>query len=322
MRRSFAWMMDQMMCAMMNRIQWALRHDACTREEFDAYLEACRPFSAETFYYPGQEARTPEFPSDTSSSWPLTIEWPSPHPSGFKENDIARALYFPSDNDTARPTLVVLHALMSASDIGYRRLAKWLNQRGWNVVFPHLPFHYSRVPRGFRQGSLAISSHLPRNAETLKQGVMEIRQIMAALRKKGCREFALLGTSYGGWTAALTAPLEPDFRFVALVQPIVDIEHVIWESPIAAGLRKTVLQNGIFPGQSTDHAHLSSPLHTASPSATHRLIVAGEFDSISPVGPLLKMKEHWGNTDFISVRQGHFGYRALASAQKWMTPLL
>jgi len=321
--KASAWIMDGAMCAVMNRLQWQLRNHTCTRAEFDAYIEACRPYTAETFYLPTRESPTgPNLAMCHRSRWPEIIAWPSPHLSGYPENDTARALFFSADGDWSRPTVIVLHALMSASDLGYRKLARAINQRGWNAVLPHLPFHYSRVPRGFKQGSLAISSNLPRNAESLRQGVTEIRQIMACLRAAGADRFGLLGTSYGGWTAALAAPLETDIHFVALIQPIVDLEHVIWESPVAAELRRAIQSRGIQRGESADHSHLSSPLHTKAPSAPHRLIVAGEFDSISPIGPLRELQRRWGATDLVSVRQGHFGYRALESAKDWMMPLL
>lgn len=320
--KSSAWLMDRLMCAVMNRLQWELRHLTCTKAEFETYIEACRPFTADTYYLPVRASPGPDLAKTRGSRWPEILEWPSPHPSGFPENDTARALFFSASGDWSRPTIIILHALMSASDVGYRKLARKINHRGWNAVFPHLPFHYSRVPRGFKQGTLAISSNLPRNAESLRQGVTEIRQIMTGLRAAGAKRFGMLGTSYGGWTAALAAPLEPDIELVALVQPIVDLEHVIWESPVAKGLRKAIEIQGFRPGQSADHSHLSSPLHAAPPRAPHRLIVAGEFDSISPLAPLRELQARWGNTELVCVRQGHFGYRALACARDWMLPLL
>src|SRR5947199_201619 len=113
-------------------------------------------------------------------------------------------------------TVFMLHALMSATHIGYRRWAARFNELGWNACFVHLPYHYSRVPRGYWNGELAITADLIRNAEGLRQGVMEVRQLIATLREQGCREFGILGTSYGGWIGALLAMVEGDFSFVAL----------------------------------------------------------------------------------------------------------
>ena len=106
----------------------------------------------------------------------------------------------------------MLHALLSATRIGYRRWAAHFNALGWNACFVHLPYHYSRVPKGYWNGELAITANLIRNAEGLRQGVMELRQLMAALRQRSGAEFGILGTSYGGWIGALLAMVERDFR--------------------------------------------------------------------------------------------------------------
>src|SRR6266576_3541017 len=68
-------------------------------------------------------------------------------------------------------------------------------------------------------GELAITPDLIRNAEGLRQGVIELRQVMDALRAEGCHKFGMLATSYGGWIGALLTLVESDFRFVALMSP-------------------------------------------------------------------------------------------------------
>src|SRR5262249_9587066 len=150
------------------------------------------------------------------------------HPSKFAENDRIKIRLHPCPAGPSAPTVILLHALMSANDFGYMRTAKWFNAHGWNAVFPHLPFHYSRTPRGFFNGQFAVTPDLVRNAETLRQSVIELRQLMAHLRTQGCREFGIIGTSWGGWTAALLSFVEADFRFVSLIQPIANVEHAIW----------------------------------------------------------------------------------------------
>src|SRR5258708_33014381 len=95
-----------------------------------------------------------------------------------------------------------MHALMSTSSVGYPRCAMHFNQLGWNACLVRLPYHYSRVPRGYWNGELAITCDLVRNAEGLRQGVIELRQLIAGLRIHGCRDFGVLATSYGGWAGA------------------------------------------------------------------------------------------------------------------------
>jgi pimeloyl-ACP methyl ester carboxylesterase len=312
--RTVASAMDTVMCAMMNRMQWRLRHHAGSRAEFEAYLAKCEPLTRETFY--GLNGSPVALPSTGGAV--RSIEWPSPVSTGFPENDTARALWFVGPAGPAAPTAIVLHALMSASDIGYRRLAGWFHERGWNMIFPHLPFHYSRKPHGH-----AVTANLPLVAEGLRQSVVEIRQLMAALRANGCGEFGLLGTSYGGWAGALLSFVESDFRFLTLIQPIIDVEHVTWESPAAAAIRRIIAAKGISPGDGNRHSHLSSPLHGLPLTPPERItLIAGSYDTVAPPSGLRELAVAWPGSQFVEVRQGHFGYAALAEAKRRIEPLL
>ena len=208
--------------------------------------------------------------------------------------------------------MLILHALMSATHIGYRRWAAHFNGLGWNACFMHLPYHYSRVPPGYWNGELAITADLIRNAEGLRQGVIEVRQLIAALRDRGCREFGVLGTSYGGWIGALLAMVERDFRFVALMAPIVNVEHAIWENPGARFMRRELRRAKIEPSLVARHFHLSSPMHNQPLCNGDRvLFVAGEFDSIARPADLETIQQKWRGSELLRVRQGHFGYRML-----------
>jgi pimeloyl-ACP methyl ester carboxylesterase len=316
--RSAAGAMDAVMCAMMNRLQWRLRGQASTREEFEAYLAACEPLTREAFY----AAPATHLPVTNHQS-PATIAWPSPIATGYPENDTARALWFIGPRGPGAPTAIVLHSLMSASDVGYRRLAAWFHARGWNMVFPHLPFHYSRKPRGYSNGALAVTANLPLVAESLRQAVVEIRQILVHLRSHGCQDFGLLGTSYGGWVASLLSFIEPDFRFITLIQPIIDVEHVTWESPAAAAIRRILATRGITEGSSNRHAHLSSPLLGQPLTPAERItIIAGCYDTVTPLSGLRELAAAWNGSQYVEVRQGHFGYAALEEAKRRIAGVL
>lgn len=307
--RAVASAFDGVLCGTMNALQWRHRANICSLQELQTYLSTCSTLSREEFY------RSPPVTGKRETgNW---IEWDAPVLSGFAENDRACVRFHIGRGGPSAPTILLLHALMSTSDIGYLRVARWLNERGWNAVFPHLPFHYSRRPRGYLNGELAITANLVRNGETLRQGVTELRQLMAQLRALGCLEFGLIGTSYGGWNGALLSFLESDFRFVALIQPIVNVEHAIWDNPGAVLMRRLLSSQGILPAESVRHAHLSSPLHGVPLCGGERVIItAGLYDSISPRSELLELRDRWTGTKLLEVRQGHFGHRALRETLK------
>jgi pimeloyl-ACP methyl ester carboxylesterase len=310
--KSAALAMDGVMCAMMNALQWR-RRLVCTRAEIDSYLEACSGLGREEFYRPAGLSNLRE-----RDGWML---WDSPLPSGFPQNDKPRVRYYSCPAGPAAPTVLLLHALMSANDFGYRRVARWFNDRGWNAAFPHLPFHYSRTPGGYLNGELAVTAHMVRNGETLRQGVIELRQLMALLRARGCREFGLIGTSYGGWTGALLSFLEADFRFVSLIQPIVNVEHAIWENPGSASMRRLLRRHDI-PRETTErHAHLTSPRHGQPLCGTDRvLLTSGLYDTVSPPAELRALHHRWPGSTLIEVRQGHFGHIALRDTLAALEP--
>jgi 1-acyl-sn-glycerol-3-phosphate acyltransferase len=306
-RRVSATAIDSLMCASMNLLQSRHRLHARSREEMECYVAECEKLTPHDFYAVPHNGGPTSRIGDAA-----TITWRSPINTKFPANNIARADFFPCARGWSAPTVLMLHALMSASYIGYRRWAAHFNELGWNACFVHLPYHYSRVPRGYWNGELAITADLIRNAEGLRQGVIEVRQLMAALRERGCTDFGVLGTSYGGWIGALLTMVERDFRFVALMAPIVNVEHAIWEGPGTRFMRRELRRAQIEPSLVARHFHLSSPMHNQPLCDGNRILfVAGEFDSIARTADLEAIQQEWRGSELLCVRQGHFGYRML-----------
>jgi pimeloyl-ACP methyl ester carboxylesterase len=306
--------MDAAMCALMNFSQWRLRRHAVTRERLECYLKECEALEAAQYYATEEENRTLPAPE-----WELEgsrLTWNSPLRDEYPENHKAKALYFKSDIHGDRPTLVLLHALMSASDFGYRRIAAGFTARGWNVLFPHLPYHYSRTPKGYANGALTITSDLVRNAEALRQSVIELRQLLGWARANGSSRTALMGTSYGGWVASLTLGLEP-VDFAVLLQPVADVPHATFGSPASTMMSGLLKKNGVNPHDLSRHAHLSSPAKRRPLTPPDRItVIGGTHDRLSPPESLRSLCESWGRARYLEVNQGHFGYRAMRLALK------
>jgi pimeloyl-ACP methyl ester carboxylesterase len=257
---------------------------------------------------------------DFQREGPGTISWRSPAESGarFPGNGRVRVALFSAGREA--PTVIMLHALMSASDAGYRLWARRFNALGWSAAFVHLPFHYSRRPRGHLNGELCFTADLILTADTLRQAVVEIRQLLAWLREQGSLAFGLLGTSYGGWVAALLAPLEPDLRFLALLAPIVNVGYALYEGPTSWTLRGQLARAELKRALVDRHAHLSSPLHAppAGDAAERTLIVGGTFDRIVPVADLAALRDAWPGAELVELPQAHFGYSMIPRAVAWL----
>ncbi len=311
---------DSLLCASINWLHRRHPLNGHSRQEMERYLTACERLSPQEYYVPpqaiGSNGASDSKPAVNSmrDSRMATLSWRSPIETAFAANNTARVDFFRRDARTwtVAPTVFLLHALMSSSPTGYYRWAEKFNELGWNACFVHLPYHFSRVPTGYWNGELAITPDLIRNAEGLRQGVIELRQIMESLRGHGCREFGVLATSYGGWIGALLTLVESDFRFVALMSPIVNVEHAIWHSPAARRIRRELVQANVERALVARHFHLSSPLHGRPVcDPTRILFVTGEFDSIAPSAEIEAIHQTWRGSELLRVRQGHFGYRMM-----------
>ena len=306
-RRSSAFAADIVMCGLINLFQSRHRLNANSRDEMERYFSGYENITLQDYYTAPNGSKPGAVIGEERS-----ISWPSPLQSGFPANDLVRADLFPCADGWSSRTVLMLHALMSATRIGYRRWAQHFNALGWNACFVHLPYHYSRVPPGYWNGELAITANLVRNAEGIRQSVIELRQLMQSLRAHGTHEFGILGTSYGAWVGALLACLESDLRFVALMAPIVNVEHAIWESPAAMYMRRELRRANIDPPLVARHVRLSSPGHHEPVVSTDRILfVAGEFDLVAPAEHIEEIQQRWRGSQLLKIPQGHFGYRMM-----------
>jgi Alpha/beta hydrolase domain containing 18 len=285
-----------------------------TRDAIEKYIATCEGLTRVQYF--ALPATLENFRSET----PNIISWSSAATSvaRFPKNGRVHVSLYRSR--PRAPTVIMLHSLMSASDRGYRMWARRFNALGWNAAFVHLPFHYSRRPRGYLNGELCCTADLVLTGDTLRQAVVEVRQLLAWLRTQGCGDFGLLGISYGGWIAALVASIEPDLRFIALLAPMVNATHALYEGPTSWTIRGQLTRAGLERMFVDRHAHLSSPLRArpAGNGAERTVIVAGRFDRIVRLADLVALRDAWPGSELITVSQGHFGYHMIPRAVAWL----
>jgi dienelactone hydrolase len=207
------------------------------------------------------------------------------------------------------------HGLMSVSDIGYRLWARRLNERGWNAVFVHLPYHYSRRLPWHFHGELCVGGELLRTAAGIRQSVVECRIVLQQLRKKGGHLFGGWGTSYGGWIMALLACFEPLLQRLILVEPILNIDNAIWKAPSSVALRAGLRRVGLAPDDTAGSMRLVCPgkLKALLPGK-HLLLLAGQYDQIAPPEEIEELARSWDKAHFACFPQGHVGYTLMSES--------
>src|SRR5436190_12216703 len=312
--RGFGLVVDQILCGTMAVLHRRHARRLSTRVAVEKYIATCEGLTRAQYFAP------PATLENFCHEKPDIISWSSAAASvdRFPVNGRARVILYRVS--PGAPTVIMLHALMSASSAGYRFWARRFNSLGWNAAFVHLPFHYSRRPRRHLNGELCFTADLILTGDTLRQSVVEIRQLLVWLRGQGVTKFGLLGSSYGGWLAALLASLEPDLHFLALLAPLVNLGHALYEGPTSWTIRNQLARAGLDRALVDSHAHLSSPL-CAPPAgriAERTLIVAGLFDHIVRLADLAVLHESWPGSELLTVPQAHFGYAMIPQAVTWL----
>lgn len=297
---------DWAMCTMMDLVQRRHRLTLQAPRDFRLYLEEHLTKSRDEYFHAPRAV-----PGDYTllARRRTRLRWFSPITTAWADNNHAHVDYYLGPNGPEAPTVLMLHALMSASDVGYRRWAAKFNALGWNACFLHLPYHYSRKPSWRMNGELAITADLIRTAEGLRQGVAEARQLMNLLRGHGCTEFGMWATSYGGWIGSLLLSVEHGFRWAGLMAPIVDVGHAIWHSPAGCALRRELRRVGIAESHVAPHFRLVSPKEGCPiDKATRVVLCAGMHDRVAEAADIAALHRAWGRSEYFTVEQGHFGY--------------
>ena len=272
------------------------------RETWDGFTNEWAGRPVEDYYRIPEGYVPPELPDSGR------LLFPSPYPGEHAVNNNAAFDFFPCKQGWTAPTMLLAHGLMSVSDFGYRLWARRLNARGWNAVFVHLPYHYSRRLPWHLHGELCIGGNLLRSAAGVRQSVVECRIVLQQLQKKGGQLFGGWGTSYGGWMMALLGCFEPLLQRMVLVEPILDIDNAIWKAPSSVTMRASLRKMGIRPEHTAANMRLVCP-EKQKPllDGKHVLMLAGQYDKIAPPDEIEELARLW-EARFACFPQGHVGY--------------
>ncbi len=294
-----------------NLLQVRARGGSHGVEAFENYFKRWENMPVGEFY------RVPESPNFKLPDGEGSFILPSPVLGDCHENNHTHLDIWLGPKGWESPMMFLLHGVMSVSDIGYRIWARTLNRLGWSAIFFHLPYHYGRRPKNAMSGEMALTSNVIRTADAIRQAVIELRLICRLLRERGCPHVGLWGTSYGGWIAAMLSVLEPNISTAWLLEPIVDVDFAVWESPATWTLRRQLLRRGISRELVRRELFRFCPsYHTPLVSPDHIILVAGTFDRIATPESIRKLHEKWPGSHYAEFRQGHVGYQLMPETLK------
>ena len=219
------------------------------------------------------------------------------------ENQVALARLF--TRSRPRPVAVLVHGYLMGKLAVDERLwpVRELDALGFDSAFYVLPFHGRRANPLFSGRRPEFPGLDPRFAsEGFRQAVTDLRELMLFLRRRGHDKVGLFGMSLGGYTAALTATVEPALDFLVPIVPL-------------ASLADFALEQGDLPDEpeprAVEHALLErafrhvSPVHREPQIAPERvLVLGGRADRITPISHARRIASHF-RAELTTFHGGH-----------------
>jgi pimeloyl-ACP methyl ester carboxylesterase len=140
-------------------------------------------------------------------------------------------------------------------------------------------------------------------AREIAQGVAEIRALTGWLLEEGCPSVALLGVSFGGWLAGLTACSDPRIASVVLTFPAVRMTRsplpVVWRR-----LREAL--QALRPAhEAMDTTRLNLMGSTPVIPKENILLIEGIHDLFAERQPIEELWEKWQQPEIWRLPQGH-----------------
>src|SRR5262245_56576520 len=245
----------------------------------------------------------------------------TPRPSEDEENNIVYGRLFRCARRwQQRPVIILLDGAPSA---GYHTLlpwiARWFNRAGFNAALLVAAYQLGRRPhRRSEENCLQF-------ARAMAQNVAEIRALTGWLLDEGCPSVGLLGISFGGWTAGLTACSDARIAAAVLMMPGVAFRQ--FNSPPVVWRRVREAFQALRPAhEAMDTTRLNLTLSTPLVPKENVLLIEGIYDLFGDPQVIEELWQKWQQPEIWRLPCGHismiFTPGLTSRVLRWLAPRL
>ncbi len=199
------------------------------------------------------------------------LTFATPAPSGYPENDLVHARWYPAREDRGR-ALVLLPQWNSGAD-GHVGLAKLLNRFGISALRMSMAYHAERMPAELQRADYHVSCNIGRTVHASRQSVLDTRACLDWLEKQGYRRLGILGTSLGSCIAFIAAAHDVRVRVGIFNHVSMFFSDVVW-----TGLSTQHVRRGF--GESITQDELRRYWSVISPASYLKLLQGKEMESL------------------------------------------
>lgn len=152
------------------------------------------------------------------------------------------------DNNTVRAKLTTAKASNHALVVFHHwnatsrnsQLAKFFAWRGFAVFEIAMPYHLERERPGSTHADYMLSPNLGRTVRSIRQAVVDGRQLIRILKRDGYDKVSVLGISLGSWVAGLIAAHEPAVTKATLFLTAGNLADMVWTGSATRHIRTSL----------------------------------------------------------------------------------
>jgi len=160
-------------------------------------------------------------------------------------------------------------------------------------------------------------------AQAIAQNVAEIRALTGRLLDEGCPAVGLLGFSFGGWVAGMTACSDPRITAAVMTVPGVRMrcsQPVVWRR-----VRETL--QALRPAQEAmDTTRLNLILSTPVIPKENILVIEGIYDLFADRQAIEELWQKWQQPEIWRLPHGHVSTQLVLGLMgrvlRWLSPRL
>jgi pimeloyl-ACP methyl ester carboxylesterase len=243
----------------------------------------------------------------------------TPRPGEVEENNIVHGrLYRCAERWQERPVIILLDGGYSIGyDSAFPLLARRFNRAGFNVAALVAPYNLQRRPRR------PMEENCLEFAREIAQNIAEIRGLTGWLLHEGCPSVGLLGFSFGGWLAGMTACSDTRIACAVLTVPRVRMRC---SQPVVRRRLREALQ-ALKPAQEAmDTTRLNLILSTPAIAKEDILLIEGIHELFGERQWMEELWQKWEQPEIWRLPHGHvsalFAPGLTGRVLDWLSPRL
>lgn len=164
------------------------------------------------------------------------LRFPSSLSTGCLENDVVYAKVTPAK--ASDHAVIVFHHWNAASRNA--PLARFFAGRGIAVFEMALPYHLERSRLVATYADYMLSPNLGRTMQSMRQAVIDGRQLIRIAHRAGYSKVSVLGISLGSWVAGLIAAHDTAVEKAALFLTAGDLAEMVWTGRATQHIRASL----------------------------------------------------------------------------------